>query len=79
MRTEEVERGKKVTEGDPTNGALYQLVPGSVDGGYGQGDTSPEKLNGHPHLDTGSLPPVDCAGPLQGQVQASPRLCLLLL
>lgn len=64
-------------EGDPTPRALYQRVPGSVDGGYRQGDPSPEKLNGHLHLDTGSLPPLDCAGPLQGWVQALMRHCLL--
>lgn len=29
---------------------------------YGQGDPSPEKLNGHLHLDTGSLPPLENAG-----------------
>lgn len=73
---EEVE-GQKVMEGDPTPRALYQRVPGSVDGGYGQGDPSPEKLNGHLHLDTGSLPPLDCAGPLQGWVQALLRHCFL--
>lgn len=30
-----------------------------MDKGYGQGDTSPKQLSGH-HLDTGSLPPLDC-------------------
>lgn len=71
--------GQKVTDGDPIPGALYQPILGSVDRGYGQGDTSPEKLNGHPHLDMASLPSLDCAGPLQDWVQVSPRLCPLLL
>lgn len=50
-----------------------------MDRGYGQGDTSPENLNGHPHLDMASLPSLDYAGPLQDWVQASLRLCPLLL
>lgn len=35
MKVEEVE-GQTVTEGDPTPGALYQPVAGSLDGGYRQ-------------------------------------------
>lgn len=34
--------GQKVTKGDPAPGVLYRPVPGSVDGGHGQGDASPE-------------------------------------
>nr|XP_040128054.1 ras-related protein Rab-24 isoform X2 [Ictidomys tridecemlineatus] len=67
---------QKVAE-DYVSVAAFQVMTGSVDGGYGQGDPRPEKLNGHHHLDTGSLPPLDCAGPLQGWVQALLRHCLL--
>lgn len=76
MRVEEVE-GQKVMEGDPTPRALYQRFQAVWTEAMEQGDPSPEKLNGHLHLDTGSLLPLDCAGPLQGWVQALLRHCLL--
>lgn len=53
-------RGREAEgNGYSTSIVLFWPFLGRMDKGYGQGDTSPKQLSGH-HLDTGSLPPLDC-------------------